>query len=331
MVSVLWTRPVERKSAHRINLFIVFYADFLLILQYFYCMILSADELPLQDSAIFANLAQIGIVRYDAFQCVPLIFKAVCLLTFCFTLHQEQLELQESRSTNRCSSSFQFNPTTDHGKTIRRCFIFGINVLTHLWVAMILIAIFIYSIYGEEVTLLKLCYMVFIMAFIMSYQISLRLWRKITYALWMLIIVSSMGNLIVIYTYQFDGFDFLWENQLGIDKHMCVFEFFWSFKKTETKKLVWFQAKYYWAAALQNKRIAYRTILPHIHCCYNVHSVTHFSQQIHKAILVEISGNLSRFENERKFRRTERKCWQVILWKSRFCFFFFLFASIFLN
>lgn len=219
VVSVLWTRPFERKSTHRINLFIVFYADFLLFLQYFYCMILTADQLPLRDSAILSNLAQIGIVRYESSPCLPLLFKAICVLTFCFTLHQEQLELERNRTSNRYSDSFQFNTTADKRTTIWKCFNFGISVLTHLWVAMILLTMFIYSIYGCEVTLLKLCYMFYLLAFVMSYQISLRLWKKMTYALWMLVIVTSMSFLIAIYTYQFEGIDFLWENYLGIDHH----------------------------------------------------------------------------------------------------------------
>lgn len=219
---MLWTRPFEKKSAHRINLFVVFYADFLLILQYVYCMILTADEISVQNSAVLTILAQIGIVRYEIFPCFPLIFKAICTLTFCFTLHQEKLELKKSRASKRYSDSFQINSTAVKTSTIWKCFDFGINILTHLWVAMILVTMFIYSIYGNEVTLLKLCYMVYLMAFVMSYQISLCLWRRITYALWMLVIVSSMAFLITIYTYQFEGIDSLWEDYLGIDRHMWV-------------------------------------------------------------------------------------------------------------
>lgn len=216
VVSVLWMRPIERKSAHRINLFIVFYADFLLILQYFYCMILTADELPLRESGVLSILAQIGVVRYETYPCIPLLFMAICLLTFCLTLHQKLLELTHPNSFRPEGASI------GDKTTILKCFNFGISVLTHLWVAMILITIFIYSVYGSEVNLLKLCYMAYLLAFVMSYQISLDLWRKLMYALWMLVIVSSMSHLIAIYTYQFDGFEFLWENYLGINKHMQV-------------------------------------------------------------------------------------------------------------
>lgn len=211
-------RPFEQKSAHRINLFIVFYADFLLILQYFYCMILTATEPPDLDSAFLSNLAQIGIVRYDLYPCLPLLFKAICAITFSFTLRQEQLVETRKRESNLTSNSFQIN--SNEGKTIWRCFSFGVNVFCHVWVLMILLTMFIYAIYGTEVNLLKLGYMVYVLVFVTFYQISLRIWRKMTYALWMLVIVTSMVNLIMIYTYQFEGFDYLWSKYLGVDLHM---------------------------------------------------------------------------------------------------------------
>lgn len=211
-------RPIEQKSAHRINLFVVLYANLLLILQYFYCIITTVTDLPLRNSGFLSNLAQIGIVRYDLFPCIPLLFKAICTVTFCFTLRQEQLNETQKRESNLTSNSFQIN--SNGGKTIWKCFNFGVNVLSHLWVLMILLTMFIYAIYGNEVNVFKLCYMVYVLVFVTTYQLSLRLWRKITYALWMLVIVTSMVNLILIYTYQFDDFDYLWSTYLGIDLYM---------------------------------------------------------------------------------------------------------------
>lgn len=218
VVSVLWIRPIKRKSVHRINLFIVFYADLLLLLQFFYCLILSADELSINDNGILSILAKIGIVRYERFSFIPLLFKAICTLTFCFTMKQEQLGETRARPTSDQSTQINAEKTT----TTWIFFHFGMNVLTHVWVLMILLTMFIYAIYGHHVNLLKLCYMIYVLVFVISYQLSLRAWRKMTYALWMLVIVTSMVNLILIYTYQFDGFDYLWANWFGIDRHMWV-------------------------------------------------------------------------------------------------------------
>lgn len=219
VVSVLWIRPIEQKSAHRINLFIVFYADCLLLLQYFYYVILTADELPYMDS-LFANIAHIGLVTFESFPCAPLLFKAFCTITFCFTLRQEYLKQSNNRASFRSTTSHLSHVSSDEKATIWKCFHFGISVLTHLWVLMILLTIFIYAIYGNEVNTLKLCYMIFFLVFLVSYQLSLVFWSRISYFLWMLVIVVSMCNLILIYTYQFKGIDQLWEDYLGINKYM---------------------------------------------------------------------------------------------------------------
>lgn len=184
-----------------------------MILEYFYYLFLSA-ELPFIDNGISSILAQIGVIRYENFPCFSLLFKAICTLSFCFTMKQEQLDKTHTRPTS--ADSFQMNPVKK--ATIWKCFNFGMNVLTHFWVFMILLTMFIYAIYGNEVNILKLCYMAYVLVFVISYQLSLRVWSKITYALWMLVIISSMVNLILIYSYQFDDFD--WAKYLRIDKHM---------------------------------------------------------------------------------------------------------------
>lgn len=218
VVSILWTLPIARKSVYNINLFVVCYADFLLLCQYFYCMILTVDELPFGDQATLSMLAQIGVVRYETYPCVPLFFKAICTLTFCFTLRQEmQLDSEQKRSSARISIQIG----SEKKSTIWKCFNFGVNVLSHMWVMMIVTTMFIYAIYGYEVNFMKLSFMIYVLVFVISYQLSLYAWRRMTYALWMLVIASSMGYLILIYTYQFEKFE-LWENYLGIDKHMWV-------------------------------------------------------------------------------------------------------------
>lgn len=216
VVSILWTLPIARKSVHHINLFVVFYADLLLLCQYFYCIILTANELPFGDKATLSMLAQIGVVRYELYPCVPLLFKAICTLAFCFTLRQEtQLDVEQKRASTRIS--FQVDCEKKHA--IWKCLHVGMNVLSHLWVLMIILTMFTYAIYGNEVNLMKLSYMVYVLVFIITYQLLICAWKRMTYALWMLVIISSLSNLILIYTYQFEKFE-LWEIYLGINAHM---------------------------------------------------------------------------------------------------------------
>lgn len=220
VVSVLWTLPIARKSVYHINLFVVFYAVLLLVCQYFYCMILTADELPFGDQAMFSMLAQIGVVRYEIFPCVPLLFKAICTVIFGFTLRQEYVLSREAQK-KRISIRHSFGICSEKKDTIWKCFDFSVNVLSQFWVLMILFTMFIYAIYGNEVNFMKLSYMIYVLVFVISFQLSLCAWKRMIYALWMLVIISSMINLLLIYTYQFEKFE-LWENYLGINKHMWV-------------------------------------------------------------------------------------------------------------
>lgn len=183
-------------------------------------MILTADELPFRDLPALATLSQIGVVRYEIYPCVPLLFKALCTVTFCFTLRQTQSEAVQ----NRTSARFSMQSDSGRKDTIWKCFDFGVNVLSHIWVMMILVTMFVYAIYGSEVNFMKLVYIIYVLVFVISYQLSVCAWRRMTYALWTLVIISSLINLMLIYTYQFEKFD-LWESFLGVDKHMWVFAF----------------------------------------------------------------------------------------------------------
>lgn len=220
---MLWTRPIQQKFVRRINFCIVFYADVLTILHYFHCITNTSREPSIVFlREIYANLFPIDIVQYDAFACIPLLFQTICVFTFCFTLRQEQKNKHnQTRGANRFSiASDQI--TTDEGKTIWKYFSFGVNVLSHIWVTMILLTMFTYAIYGNDVNVLKICYMLYVLVFVTTFQLSIRIWRKISYPFWMFVIASSMINLIMIYTYQFDGVEQFWTYFMLFDKNMQV-------------------------------------------------------------------------------------------------------------
>lgn len=53
--------------------------------------------------------------------------------------------------------------------------------------------------------------------YVYSIQLSWRVWKKIMYAFWIVVIGFSMLTLIMIYTYQFDRFDEYWQSYIGIN------------------------------------------------------------------------------------------------------------------
>lgn len=58
-------------------------------------MDLEADELPLTNNHAF-NLIRIGFVPYRSFPCIPLLWKTLFTLTFCFTLRQQNHSIDVS-------------------------------------------------------------------------------------------------------------------------------------------------------------------------------------------------------------------------------------------
>lgn len=55
------------------------------------------------------------------------------------------------------------------------------------------------------------------------FQLSWRVWKKIMYAFWIVVIGFSMLTLIMIYTYQFDRFDKYWDEYIGINIQLLVY------------------------------------------------------------------------------------------------------------
>lgn len=49
-------------------------------------------------------------------------------------------------------------------------------------------------------------------------QLSWRIWKRMMYIFWIVVIGFSMLSLTMIYTYQFDRFDDLWQDYIGINK-----------------------------------------------------------------------------------------------------------------
>lgn len=62
------------------------------------------------------------------------------------------------------------------------------------------------------------CLFVFCDRFLLQW--SFKLWRKIMYTFWVVVIGFAMLTLIMIYTYQFEGFSGYWQKYLKIDEDL---------------------------------------------------------------------------------------------------------------
>ncbi|XP_049822868.1 piezo-type mechanosensitive ion channel component isoform X3 [Aethina tumida] len=226
--NVLWLIPNQRKSMLRSSPFLVFYAWFLLISAYIYSMNLTEEELPSIIKGI--NMKQIGFVKVQHLPCNPLLVKCLFTAMFWITLRQYMHE----RFTERQSSALAdmvaplqvtvgtaTGVNTEQPKTMKMMDKIGAQLstlLTKFFIWVVAITLFAVAITGERMTVFRIIYMALFLFFILSFQISFRLWRKMMFAFWLTVIVYSMIILVMVYTYQFDNFPEYWEQYLHVPK-----------------------------------------------------------------------------------------------------------------
>ncbi|XP_055299160.1 piezo-type mechanosensitive ion channel component isoform X9 [Sitodiplosis mosellana] len=232
VANLLWIIPNQRKNMHRISPFVVIYAEFLLITQYLYCMNLTEEELPSHVDTKGINLEQIGFIRYRSYPCVPLLLKTLFTVTFWLTLRQMKYEdtLQRQSSTlahlaapfhvtvSAATTDLGPKPETKKSKLMLRAGKMFKSILMQMWIWIVVFALFFFAIYGREMTVFRIVYMALFLIFMVTFQLSWRVWKKMMYTFWVIVIGFSMLSLTMIYTYQFDRFDEFWYEYVGIDK-----------------------------------------------------------------------------------------------------------------
>lgn len=180
VANLLWVKPNKGHTVRRINLFVVFYADFLLIMQYYYSMNLTKDEMPQNTNKKRIDLTQIGFVNYKVYPSVSLLLKTMFTLTFCFTLRQQYIKIRPNWKMAHLTFSRQTSNADDVDNDaisiatniLRKSFDLIVSVLLRLWVWFVLIAIFFFAISGEHMTIFKIVYMTLFLVFLVSYQVS---------------------------------------------------------------------------------------------------------------------------------------------------------------
>ncbi|XP_073827088.1 piezo type mechanosensitive ion channel component isoform X2 [Musca autumnalis] len=231
--NVLWMIPNQRKAMMRSSLFIVIYAELLLIAQYIYGMDLTNDELPSKIKITGINLQQIGFERpkdNDMQPCVPLIVKTSFLLMFWVTMRQFFKEKTDKRRDSNTLADM-FGPLRSSGddadggadakktsKFLKKIGTVIKNLLVRLWIWLLILVIFLCAMTGDKMTGFRICYMALFLFFLLVFQSSSKAWVKLMYGFWLFLIFYAMSILILIYTYQFDKFDQYWNDYLNISK-----------------------------------------------------------------------------------------------------------------
>eukprot|EP00102_Acyrthosiphon_pisum_P023005 XP_016660215.1 PREDICTED: piezo-type mechanosensitive ion channel component isoform X3 [Acyrthosiphon pisum] len=225
--SISWMVPQQRKTMLRSSPFLVFYAEFLLLSQFLYGMNLNDSELPqtIQDW----NLEQIGFTKVLHFPCKPLIIKTLFTTMFWITMRQYMQERREARShsavanmiaplqvTVGTATAMGGDSGTKGSQLMQRLGEEAKIILTKFWIWVVAFVLFGIGITGERMTIFRIIYMALALIFLLTFQLSWVLWRKIMYGFWLTVIIYSMLILVMTYTYQFDNFPYYWEKYLKI-------------------------------------------------------------------------------------------------------------------
>lgn len=229
--SIMWLVPNQRRAMLRSSPFLVFYALFLLLAQYIYGMNLTEEELPQTIQGL--NLKQIGFEKITHLPFKPLLIKTLFTLMFWITLKQYVIEKREARNQSAMAdiaAPLQIGVGTatglgDENQTRTSQLIKNIGgvcrgFLTKFWIWIVASVLFTFGIVGERMTIFRIVYMALALLFILTFQISWTLWRKLMYGFWLILIIYSMLILVMTYTYQFDHFGEYWERYLHVDEKL---------------------------------------------------------------------------------------------------------------
>ncbi|XP_048520922.1 piezo-type mechanosensitive ion channel component isoform X6 [Dendroctonus ponderosae] len=228
--NIIWLVPNQRKSMLRSSPFLVFYAWFLLISAYVYSMDLTESELPSVIRGI--NLAQIGFVKVTTLPCNLLLAKCLYTCMFWVTLRQYMQEKLLDRQSSAladmvaplqltvgaATTGTTAEPQKKETKVMEVVGNYLKRFLTKFWIWVVAITLFAVAITGQRMTGFRIVYMALFLIFILSFQLSFTIWRKMMFGFWLVIIIFSMLVLILTYTYQFDNFPDYWTDYLHVAK-----------------------------------------------------------------------------------------------------------------
>jgi piezo-type mechanosensitive ion channel component 1/2 len=171
--------------------FLVAYAEFLLLATYLFGMNLSDDELPANVAVSGINLPQIGFIKYLHYPIAPIVVKSAFTVMFWASLRQ----MLQERALERKSSTFAemvaplqltvgaataregVQKTEEKESAFVKKAAALINAfLIKFWIFIVVITLFLCGITGTQMTGFRIAYMGLFLSFVLTFQVSLRLY-----------------------------------------------------------------------------------------------------------------------------------------------------------
>lgn len=192
--NVIFVLSDQRIKLIKISTIIAIYACMLIMINYLYGLNVTGAELPYNIEG--ANAEQIGIIKYEDYPGIHLIFKSILSIPFWIVMRQKHdpitsnIYLTKDIKKNKLIASF-FKPL---------CKILSLSLM---WIIMLLL--FILAVYEEgPMSLFKISKMILFFVFVLAFQLSITLWKNIMYTYWIVLISFTKVVLFATYIYQFD-------------------------------------------------------------------------------------------------------------------------------
>ncbi|XP_053665135.1 piezo-type mechanosensitive ion channel component [Anopheles marshallii] len=238
--NAIWILPNHRRNMLNSSPFLVIYAELLLLAQFLYGMNLTEAELPTVVDGSGINLEQVGFVRRTEYPCVPLLVKSLFTTMFWISLRQriqeKQTERRESMIANMAAplqlpvgaaTTAATGPSsvTEHVQDKKSSAIvdkmakFVRSLMIKFWIWVVALTLFLSAIIGNRMTVFRIVYMVLFLCFVLTFQFSFRVWRRVMFTFWLTVIMYSMAILILVYLHQFEQFPGYWA-AIGISKEL---------------------------------------------------------------------------------------------------------------
>lgn len=210
--NLIWARKNQRTFMMKSTPALVVYSTGLLIFDYFYSMNFDESELPV----LFGNvdLRELGLIRFEKFPGLYLMFKSFLMITFWITMQQMLQEriIKKHRGTLLFEANILKIIRSREGQeqkgrfssvllAVKEFCVFGL-----MWIIVLLL--FVMSVIGQT-TYFKIANMGFFLAFITVFQLSFNRWLRLMRFFWLALISYAMSALVLIYIYQFKSFPVL--------------------------------------------------------------------------------------------------------------------------
>lgn len=190
----------QRIRMIKMSPFVATYACMLILLNYVYGLNLTDNEMASSDSYGHVNMEQIGIIRYDSYNGTRLLLKSILTVPFWIVMRQKY---------DPRTSEIYLNTQIEENKFSTYVLKPFLKFLTFSLMWIIVLLVFIMSVYEyNQMSIFRISNMIFFVVYMLTFQLSIKLWKKIMYIYWIALIFYTTAVLILTYVFQFDGF---WE------------------------------------------------------------------------------------------------------------------------